>query len=77
MLQFNRCRHVQPGLERSRTARKETFKKPVLLDTNKAYLRTDAKPVPALFAYATSKIRNPPSSGHSLVEYADLAHVAD
>lgn len=54
----------------SRRARKP-FKKPLQLAPNKTYLRTDTKTVLASFAYATSKFRNPPSCGQSLIAYGD------
>lgn len=62
---FNRAWN-SPG----RRARRP-FKKPLQLDAKKTYLRTDAKTVLAFFAYATSKFRNPSSSGHGLVAFGD------
>lgn len=64
-IMFNRAWN-SPG----RRARKP-FKKPLQLDSDKTYLRTDPKTVLAFFAYATSKFDSPPSSSQSLVAYGD------
>ena len=47
------------------------FRKPLQLDPNKTYLRTDTMTVLAFFAYATSKFESSPSSDHSLVTFGD------
>ena len=60
---FNRVWN-SPG----RRARKP-FKKPLQLDPNKTYLRTDAKTILAFFAYATSKFRSQPSGNRGLVRF--------
>ena len=64
-IMFNRAWN-SPG-RRSR----KPFKKPLQLDPNKPYLRTDAKTVIAFFAYSTSKFRSPPSSSRILVRFGD------
>ena len=50
---------------------RKPFKKPLQLDPNRTYLRTDAKTLLAFFAYAASKFRSPPSSDRTLVEFGD------
>ena len=64
-IMFNRAWN-SPG----RRARKP-FKKPLQLDPNHTYLRTDAKTLLAFFAYATSKFRSQPYSDQILVEFGD------
>ena len=68
-IMFNRAWN-SPG----RRARKP-FKKPLQLDSDRTYLRTDPKTVLAFFAYATSKFDSPPSSNRSLIAYSDSASV--
>ena len=64
-IMFNRAWN-SPG----RRARKP-FKKPLQLDPNQTYLRTDAKTLLAFFAYATSKFHSPSSSDRTLVQFGD------
>lgn len=62
---FNRAWN-SPG-RRSRM----TCKKPLQLNPNKTYLKTDAQTVLAFFAYATSKFKNPPSGSQRLSKFGN------